>query len=158
MIITTKEATHRTIATSTDPLKLGRWSMVLLSRKAGHCTCIVSVYNPIAKSTGPHSVHQQQLNQLRHTHNYRLPRAALLEDLKQAEQSWIEAGKHLIIRMDANEDVRKVDLTNMLKSCGLRNMLHVKHPHISTTATYERMDKDMPIVAIMTTLPETTTI
>jgi len=72
--------------------------------------------------------------------------------------TWIEAGEHLIIGLDANEDVRSGELTSMLRLCGLHNMVHTKHPKLKSVPTFERSDKDTPIDAIMTTFPESNAI
>ena len=84
MIVTTKEATHRTLARSQDPLRLGRWSSVLLGGQDRYRTRLVSVYNPIDTSTGPSMVHRQQTRYLREKEDFRSPRQALKEDLKSA--------------------------------------------------------------------------
>lgn len=65
MIITTNEATHRTLASSVDPLHLGRWATTLLTGKASRHVCLVSVHNPIETSTGPSTVNQQHSRRLR---------------------------------------------------------------------------------------------
>jgi hypothetical protein len=155
MITTTKEATHRTISTSVDPTKMGRWASVLLAGKKGFKTRIVSVYNPIGTSTGSRSVNAQQQRQLRTLGDTRTPRKALVEDLKHAVKRWTDDKEHLVICMDANEDVRNGDLTKMLRDQGLHNPILTKHPHLASIATYERSEQNFPIDAIMTTLDTT---
>ena len=147
MITMRREATHRTISTSEDPLKLGRWTSILLSGKKGHQTRIALVYNPIGTSQGALSVNRQQTRRLRTG----TPRGALIEDLRKAVKQWIEDGEHLIIGMDANKDVRTGKLTKMLCKQGLHNAILSKHPHIGSVTTCERTEKDLPIDAIMTT-------
>jgi len=158
MIISTNEATHRTTTSSSDPLGLGRWATILLSGKEGHRTHIVSVYNPIVSSPGPHTVNRQQTRHLRATKDYRKPTDALREDLKKAVLNWIEAGEHLIIGLDANEDVQRGKLTSMLRLCRLHNMIHTKHPKLKSVPIFECSDKDAPINAIMTTFLESNAI
>ena len=153
MLLTTNEATHRTITTSIDSHHLGRWSSVLLGGKDGHRTRLVSVYNPVLSNTGPMTVHRQHLRRLRSIQDYRTPREALCDNFRKAVLSWIEAGEHLVIGMDANEDVRSGPLTTMLRSCGLHNAIHSRHPSTRSISTFERNDSDTPIDAIMTTLP-----
>jgi len=158
MTISTNKATHRTTTSSSDPLGLGRWATILFSGKEGRRTRIVSVYNPITSSPGPHTVNRQQTRRLRATKHYRKPTDALREDLKKAVITWIKAGEHLITGLDANEDVRRGELTSMLRSCGLHNMIHTKHPKLKSVPTFERSDKDTPIDAIMTAFPESNAI
>lgn len=152
MIITTREATHRTVSTSVDPSKMGRWTSVLLAGKKGYKTRIISVYNPIRTSTGALSVNKQQTRRLRTLQDTRPPRDALIEDLRTAVKQWIEDGKHLIVGMDANEDVRTGKLTSMLREQGLHNAILAKHPNLGPVATYERSEQDIPVDAIMTTI------
>jgi len=94
---------------------------------------------------------------LRSTKDYRNPTTALQEDLKTAVLTWVEAGEHLIIGIDANENVQNGALTSMLRACGLHNMIHTKHPKLKNFPTFECSDNDTPIDAIMTTFPDSQT-
>lgn len=123
-----------------------------LSRKKGHKTRIVSVYNPIGTSTGTLSVNKQQTQRLKTLQDTRSPRDALLEDLRKAVKQWIVDGEHLIISMDMNEDVRTGKLTPVLREQGLHNAILTKHPNLGPVATYERSEQDIPVDAIMTTI------
>jgi len=140
MITTRREAIHKTISTSEDPLKLDRWTSILLSGKKGHQTRIVSVHNPIGMSQGALSVNRQQTCRLRTIDDTRTPRDALIEDLWKAVKQWIEDGEHLIIGMDTNEDVRTGKLTKMLQEQDLHNAILSKHPHIGSVTTCKRTE------------------
>ena len=150
IITTRREATHRTISTSEDPSKMGRWTSILSSGKKGHQTRIVSVYNPIGTSKGALSVNQQQTRKLQTVDNNQTPRDALIKDLRKLVKQWIEDGEHLIIGMDANEDVRTGKLTTMLREQRLHNAILSNYPHISSITTFERTEKEVPIDATMT--------
>jgi len=109
------------------------------------------VYNPIGTSQGALSVNRQQTRRLRTIDDTRTPRDALIKDLRKAVKQWIKDREHLIIGMDANEDVRTRKLTKMLRKQGLHNAILPKHPHLGSVTTCERTEKHLPIDAIMTT-------
>jgi hypothetical protein len=66
--------------------------------------------------------------------------------LAQATKAWKEAGDHVAIGMDANEDVRNGEVNTMFKGLGLREATLDKHKDKSPpAATQNRNTKHQPI-------------
>ena len=104
-ITTVDDASHRVISQGSDPSGLGRWVWMRLEGKSHHHLRIVSAYRPV-DSTGPGTVYEQHLRFFATKFRRINPRTAFYEDLFEEITKWKEAGDHLIIGIDANEDVR----------------------------------------------------
>jgi len=100
-----------------------RKSELLLSDRLEIISMPLHRLRSIGTSQGALSVNRQQTRRLRTIDDTRTPRDALIEDLRKAVKQWIEDGEHLIIGMDANEDVRTGKLTKMLREQGLHNAI-----------------------------------
>ena len=69
----------------------------------GHYVRFISAYRPcnLGGSSSVSQQHSRSFNDKRH------PRTAILEDLAASMTVWKALGDHLILGMDANEDVRQ---------------------------------------------------
>jgi hypothetical protein len=146
-IIATKEITHRIIGTGSDPKSLGRWAWIRIQGKEGHTVRIATAYRPW-ESPGASTVFHQQARGLSNKGDHRNPIAALMEDLVQAISEWKESGDHIIIGMDANEDVRTGQVNTIFEDLGLREAMLDKHRDKSPPATQNRNTKRQPIDGI----------
>jgi hypothetical protein len=79
------------------------------------------------ESAGASKVFHQQARGLSKKNDHRNPIDALMEDLTKAIKEWKELGDHIIIGMDANEDVRKGTVHTMFAELGLREAILDKH-------------------------------
>jgi hypothetical protein len=146
-IVATKEIAHRNITTGKDPTNLGRWSWIRIQGKEGQSVRIATAYRP-CESPGASTVFHQQARGLSKTDDHRNPLDAFLQDLAQAIKVWKEAGDHIIIGMDANEDVRNGEVNTMFEGLGLREAILDKHKDKSPPATQNRNTKRQPIDGI----------
>jgi hypothetical protein len=64
---------------------------------------------------------------------------------------WKLLGDHLVLGMDANEDVRQGEVHDMLSSIGLREVILELHNDQSPPATYNRNQSREPINGIWAT-------
>jgi hypothetical protein len=71
-----------------------------------------------------------------------------MEDLTKAIKEWKELGDHIIIGMDANEDVRKGTVHTTFAELGLGEAILDKHKDKSPPATQSRNTKRQPIDGI----------
>jgi hypothetical protein len=94
----------------------------------------------------------QQARGLSKNEDHRNPIEALTEDLAKAIQVWKEAGDHIIIGMDANEDVRYGSINLAFKGLGLREAILDKHSDKSPPATQNRNTNRHPINGIWTSV------
>jgi hypothetical protein len=110
-IIASSEIKHSIVKRGKDPSGMGRWSWIRSAGKEGHYVRYITAYRP-CESGGAGSVFQQQVRALGKVDDFRHPRTALLEDLTSLIAEWKLEGDHIILGMDANEDVRggEVDL------------------------------------------------
>jgi hypothetical protein len=103
-ILATQELAHRCIGTGRDPTNLGRWAWIKIQGKEGCTIRIATAYRPW-ESQGASTVFHQQARGLSQKEDHRNPINTLMEDLAQAINEWKESGDHIIIGIDANEDV-----------------------------------------------------
>jgi hypothetical protein len=75
------------------------------------------------------------------------PREAFLIDLRAEIINFQEAGHHIILMLDGNEDMRRGRLSNTLQSLQLREAILHKHGR-RAPSTYKRNTKDVPIDGI----------
>ena len=116
--------------TDGDPLGLGRWSSIQIEGSKGHYTRHVNGYVPCANKKGSLTVHSQQKEYFRQQGTDREPIQAMQEDFKEALIEWCEAGETIVIRMDANQDVRNGSFALMLQSHGFQEQISFRHGHL----------------------------
>ena len=75
------------------------------------------------KQKGPFTVHCQHVRNLLSNGDNRLPRRALMDDLKAEVIKWKEKGDSIIIMGDFNEDVRNDYCTQWRDELGMRDIL-----------------------------------
>ena len=143
-IVATGEAKHRITARGKDPSGLGRWVWIRLTGKEGHHVRILVLYRP-CQSGGASTVFQQHSRGLAAKGDMRNPRTAILQDALLLVETWKELGDHVVIGMDANEDVRKGEVNDLLSSVGLREVILDLHSDLSPPATYNRNTQRQPI-------------
>ena len=62
----------------------------------------------------------------------------MIQDLCSDIQLWREAGDHIVLMMDANEDVTAEPLTEALQAVGLREVIIEAHSDSGIVPTYQR--------------------
>ena len=113
-IVASSEIKHSIVNRGKDPSKLGRWTWIRTAGKEGHHVRYVSAYRP-CESGGAGSVFQQHVRGLGKENDFRHPRTAMLEYRALAIiTEWKLEGDHIILGMDANEDVREGEVDCML--------------------------------------------
>ena len=79
------------------------------------------------------------------------PREAVLEDLGTKITEWRNNGEHIILQMDANEDVRSGNLQNMLRELGMQEAILKLHIDSQPPKTCRSNTRREPINGIFTT-------
>jgi hypothetical protein len=143
-IVASAEIKHRISQRGKDPTGLGRWAWIRTEGREGHHVRYVTAYRP-CESGGASSVFQQHARALGKNNDFRNPRKALLEDLVTAIRGWMESGDHIILGMDANEDVRGGDVNSFLQQVSLREVILELHSDSSPPATQNRNHQRQPI-------------
>jgi hypothetical protein len=149
-IVASSDIKHSIVKRGKDPSGIGRWTWLRSSGKEGHHVRYVTAYRP-CESGGAGSVFQQQVRALGKNDDFRNPRTALLEDLTSAIAEWKQEGDHIILGMDANEDVRSGEVDSFLKKVGMREVIIELHREVSPPATYNRTNKRQPIHGLWAT-------
>jgi hypothetical protein len=150
VISTDADVTHRVIQQGRDPTELGRWSWILLEDKQHHRTRIITAYRP-CKSSGPGTVNQQHQRYYHQKHRDVNPRQALLDNLFVKVQGWLHDGDHLVITMDANNDVRTGPVAALFRSLDMKEAILMRHNRKSLPATQNRNNSQEPIDGIWVT-------
>ena len=144
------DVAHRVKEQGQDPTGLGRWAWLLLEGKQNHQLRVISVYRPV-DSVGPDTVYSQQQRFLFQNQRHDNPRKALYTDLYDEVEKWKNAGEHIIIGIDANEDVRTGDTINTFRALGMREMILQAHQGRSPPATCNKNKQREPIDGIFAT-------
>jgi hypothetical protein len=144
------DVAQRVIAQGSDELNLGRWSWLLLEGKQGHRLRVVSAYRPVA-SIGPGTVFSQHERHLHSIGNDNEPRAAFYSDLFNEITKWKALGDHIVVGIDANEDVRCGDTHDTFQSLGMKEILLEAHRGKSPPATCDKNTLRQPIDGIFAT-------
>ena len=121
--------------------------------KEGHYVRFISAYRPCDLG-GSGSVSQQHSRSFK---DKRLPRTAILEDLAASMTAWKALGNHLILGMDANEDIRQGKVHRLLDPVGLREVILDLHKDLSPPATQNCNQKREPIDGLWATSGSTIT-
>ena len=79
------------------------------------------------------------------------PRTAILQDVLQLVDTWKALGDHVIIGMDANEDVRQGEVYDLFHEAGLTEVILDLHHDLGPLATYNRNTKRQPTDGIWAT-------
>jgi hypothetical protein len=118
-----------------DPTGLGRWSWIRLLGKQGEHVRLISAYRPV-KSNRIFSVWNQHYIYFEREEGERVnPQTRFLQDLCHAITLWQDGGDHIILGMDANEDVREGTVTEALAELGLAEATATAHTPSSPPAT-----------------------
>ena len=145
----------RVIATECDPVGLGRWISHLIEGKGKQRARFVTGYFPCnngGKGTvyTQHRSHFQALaiNNPRWNKN---PHDAWLEDFQQEVQTWSDNNEKVVIRLDANSDVRHGKVATMLRSLGFEEQITYRHgPQQPPPGTHIANTRGTPIDGIWT--------
>ena len=149
-LVASSEIKHRIIDQGKDPTGLGRWVWIRIQGKEGHTTRIASAYRP-CESDGAGSVFRQHQRVLSATGDHRHPLDAFCDDLSAEIINWKLDGDHLVIGMDANEDVRTGEINTSFRNLGLRDAILDLHAGSSPPATHNRNQNRTPIDGLWTT-------
>ena len=148
-LISMGSCSHRALKSGEDTSGLGRWVWTLFAGRNRTKLRIISGYRPnpdSSDSTG--SVYSQHERYLRSIHDDRNPRRAFVADLKAALEHWANEGNLFIIGIDAHDNVRTGDVNAMLRSIGLVDIHHSKHPHLPTVSTCNKNTRSIPVDGI----------
>ena len=134
-----------------DPTNLGRWTWAKIQGRNGHFLRVVSAYQPVKNTSETGSSYQQQLRYFREQGVYECPRTLFVRDLKHQIQEWLQEGDHIIVGLDANDDIRKSPVRKMLVDQGLKeSVLSINAPSVPPETNYKN-NKGVPIDGIFVT-------
>ena len=111
-----------------DPSNLGRWTWAKIQGRHGYFLRVVAAYQPVVNNADTGSACQQQKRYFRHKESWECPRKLFVKDLKHQLQEWLEEGDHIIVGLDANDDVRKSPIQKMFRELGMRESILDMHP------------------------------
>jgi hypothetical protein len=126
---------------------LGRWTWTKINGKNQHNLIILVAYRPNPPSVGVMGVYAQHSKYFNSIHWDICPREAFLMDLKNEILTLQEAGKHLIVLLDGNEDMRRGQLANIFSSIHLHEVI-LQKDGLNAPSTYRRNMTDTPIEGI----------
>ena len=149
-VIAVDDVSHRVVGQGQDSTGLGRWAWMLFEGKQGHKLRVISVYRPV-ESIGPSTVFTQH-ERFFYTKNQDVnPRQAIYSDLAKEINNWKAEGNHIIVGIDANEDVRTGDTNKVFQSLGMRDAIIHRFQPRSPPATCAKNKSRQPIDAIFVT-------
>jgi exonuclease III len=145
------ETRHRLCSTGEDETGLGRWVWLRYKGKGGMHLRVVGAYRPNPKGEGENTVYMQHQRYLLKHQDPRDSQLAFDQDLQQAIKTWNEVGDHIVIALDANDDLRNGPVKRLMARQGLQEAILTKHRDKPTVATYNRNHDCKPIDGIFAT-------
>ena len=88
-----------------DDDNLGRWTWARIQGRHGTFLRIISAYRPVINTSDVGSTYQQHLQYFRSKGIQECPRKLFDKHLKHLLEEWVTMGDHIILDIDANEDV-----------------------------------------------------
>lgn len=150
--IAVDDASHRLTSQGQDTTNLGRWAWLRFEGKQGHFLRVVSAYRPVTNnSPGPGTVQAQHERFFGKEGRDEGPREAFYTDLMADVIAWKALGDHIVIGLDANEDVRRGDTATIFASLGMREVILDAHANKSPPATCDKNMNREPIDGIFAT-------
>ena len=148
----------RCISTTKDPSGLGRWISQLFEGKGNHKARLVSGYFPCKSTAGEHTVYTQHKDHFRSraadeddSASDREPHQAWLEDFQEEIEKWLEDDEKIVIRLDANSDVRTGPVAAMLRELGFEEQVTFRHGgNRDPPGTHMANTKGVPIDGVWT--------
>jgi hypothetical protein len=143
-------AALRQIGQGTDPEGLGRWFWQLYRGKNNSLLRVITAYRPNFKdSIQFQTVYIQQRTRFLELGQLDCePRQAILDDLATAINEWKQNGEHIVLMMDANEDVRAGNIKAFLEETDMRDVVLSMH---GTNAPNTHIGGSKPIDGIFAT-------
>jgi hypothetical protein len=105
-VFSINDTAHRVVEKGWDSHLLGRWSWTKLWGKNGHSLIIIAAYRPNPPSAGVKGVYAQHAKYFNSIGRDTCPREAFLTDLSEEIVKLQEAGNHLLLMLDGNEDTK----------------------------------------------------
>jgi hypothetical protein len=136
-MVATAKVKHKIIDQGEDPSGMGRWVWMQMEGEEGHHVRFVAACRP-CQSDGSGSAFQQRARAMAKNKDCRNPRTAIM-------QEWKLQCDHVILGMDANEDVRHGEVHDLLEEAGLREVILELHDDSSPPATQNRKHRREPI-------------
>ena len=140
-IIATKEAAVRFHSRSDDPTGLGRWTSIRITGRQDYNVRYVCAYNPNENGNLEGSWMQQE-RYFKANDQFQNPLEIFQADLCRAVEAWLAAGEHIVLMLDANQDIRTGPLGKAFQHLGLHEAIISKHidvhPPVPTHQTGSR--------------------
>ena len=133
-----------------NPTKLGRWTWVRIEGKAGESTVFVSAYCPCKNTIGKDIVWNQHVHYYQDAREIEEPdvHALFLEDLCKTLSNFRDFDDHVVLGMDANDDVRNGEVSAALTEIGIMEAIIKNHKGESVPVTCARNTLRKPIDSI----------
>jgi predicted transcriptional regulator len=140
-----------------DTSGMGRWSKLVFEGKANTRVAIICAYR-VCKDTIRSAETKSAFSQQWHIINRKAkgkkepyPRKQSIDDLTEELKLHTDMGDEIVLMLDSNEDITNENssINQMVKNCGMIDIMQYLHPDIQPPETYQRGSKT--IDAIFTT-------
>jgi hypothetical protein len=134
----------KVVETGADECNLGRFAWTKFKGRNGHIARIVSIYVPCrtGRSSGDLMVMNQHRRYFEDKGQLDCPRTILLEDIWMLLQTWQHSGEHLVVFINANENMTNGPFHEMFTGPSLHMREAVTHQHPDSrwqhTASYQK--------------------
>ena len=135
-----------------DPTKLGRWTWVRIGGKDSIATVFISAYQPCKNTSGLHTVWSQQEHYFKEQEDIQVPGvyALFICDLCKFLGELRDDGNHVVLGIDASDDIRDGKVTKALLEVGILETVVSNHGGESVPATCATNKQRKPIDSIWT--------
>ena len=142
------EAQPRIIQRDVDDSGLGRWTWMRIQGRQGHTTTVISAYRPNNSKTTPGTPYLRQQSHWVNKGRHGCPIKFFDEDLKKLIKARFKENDHVVLGIDANEDVRSGAVKRIMDSVGMRDGILDLHRGLNPPETCNKNQSRVPIDAI----------
>ena len=144
-MVALQAAQPRIIQKEVDKSGLGRWTWMRIQGRQGQATTVISAYRPCKNKGHVGTVYEQQQSYWDNKGKHDCPIKLFDKDLKQLIKARLKANDHVILGIDANEDVRSGRFHNTMQSLGLKEAVLALHPNSDPPETCNKNQSRVPI-------------
>ena len=144
-VVALQEAQPRVVEKGTDATGLGRWTWMRLQGRHNQFVRVISAYRPCKNEGSQGTVYSQQLSYWENKKNPECPLKLFDQQLEALIQSWLDLGDHVVLGIDANEDIRTGKVHEWTRNLGLRDAIRDLHREATPPETCNKNTNKVPI-------------
>lgn len=141
----------RVVQKMLDESGLGRWTWMRIQGRHGYHVSVILAYRPCKNTATTGTAYMQQQSYWENKKVFECPLTLFDRDLKALIEERKLKGDHVIVGIDANEDVRQGKVKALMEELDMTEAVMNLHPDKTVPETCNKNTKRKPIDAIFVT-------